>query len=187
MPARTPEQREKDLITISDMALRGRSLRQIAAQIGIAHSCIVAEMKLIRERWREDYTAKADEHITRELAKLERMETEAWDAWERSQAAAVTKRTRREDGLVAKTINEVTSTDQVGNSVYLQLAHDCMKSRRKLLGLDAPEKVEHSGALTVTDMIGKLSALDDAEPAQAPAPAAAAPGEGPAPTGRTGF
>lgn len=167
MPQRSEEQREADFVKISDLYLRGCSCRQIAKSIGISHAMIARELQVIRQRWLEEQVKNFDELQQRELLRLDKIECEMWDAWEKSKADQITSTARREDGMIAKTVNEVKKAQQTGDAQYMQVIMRCIEKRCKILGLDAPEKVQHSGTLNITELIGMLQDEPEAPAAEA--------------------
>jgi hypothetical protein len=144
---RTPEQRENDLVFCTDLFLRGYSYRQIAdllnqrnAKMGLDYA-IVPPMRVYKDlkqlliNWKREHEENIDLYITKELSKLDKIETELWDAWERSKKRIVSK--IRQSGLKTE-----RSETFAGNPRYLDLVLFVQQRRAKLLGLDAPVKVD---------------------------------------------
>ena len=144
---RTPEQRENDLVFCTDLFLRGYSYRQISdllnkrnAKMGLDYA-IVPPMRVYKDlkqlliNWKREHEENIDLYITKELSKLDKMETELWDAWERSKKRIVSK--IRQSGLKTE-----RSETFAGNPRYLDLVLSVQQRRAKLLGLDAPVKVD---------------------------------------------
>lgn len=144
---RTPEQRENDLVFCTDLFLRGYSYRQIAdllnqrnAKMGLDYA-IVPPMRVYKDlkqlliNWKREHEENIDLYITKELSKLDKIETELWDAWERSKKRIVSK--IRQSGLKTE-----RSETFAGNPRYLDLVLSVQQRRAKLLGLDAPVKVD---------------------------------------------
>lgn len=144
---RTPEQRENDLVFCTDLFLRGYSYRQIAdllnqrnAKMGLDYA-IVPPMRVYKDlkqlliNWKREYEENIDLYITKELSKLDKIEAELWDAWERSKKRIVSK--IRQSGLKTE-----RSETFAGNPRYLDLVLSVQQRRAKLLGLDAPVKVD---------------------------------------------
>lgn len=144
---RTPEQRENDLVFCTDLFLRGYSYRQIAdllnqrnAKIGLDYA-IVPPMRVYKDlkqlliNWKREHEENIDLYITKELSKLDKIEAELWDAWERSKKRIVSK--IRQSGLKTE-----RSETFAGNPRYLDLVLSVQQRRAKLLGLDAPVKVD---------------------------------------------
>lgn len=144
---RTPEQRENDLVFCTDLFLRGYSYRQIAdllnqrnAKIGLDYA-IVPPMRVYKDlkqlliNWKREHEENIDLYITKELSKLDKIEVELWDAWERSKKRIVSK--IRQSGLKTE-----RSETFAGNPRYLDLVLSVQQRRAKLLGLDAPVRVD---------------------------------------------
>lgn len=144
---RTPEQRENDLVFCTDLFLKGYSYRQISdllnkrnEKLGLGYASIppgrvYKDLKQLLINWKREHEENIDLYITKELSKLDKMETELWDAWERSKKRIVSK--IRQSGL--KTARSETFA---GNPRYLDLVLSVQQRRAKLLGLDAPVKVD---------------------------------------------
>nr|UWG75085.1 MAG: hypothetical protein [Bacteriophage sp.] len=144
---RTPEQRENDLVFCTDLFLRGYSYRQISdllnqrnAKLGLDYA-IVPPMRVYKDlkqlliNWKREHEENIDLYITKELSKLDKIEAELWDAWERSKKRIVSK--IRQSGLKME-----RSETFAGNPRYLDLVLSVQQRRAKLLGLDAPVKVD---------------------------------------------
>ena len=144
---RTPEQRENDLVFCTDLFLRGYSYRQISdllnqrnAKMGLDYA-IVPPMRVYKDlkqlliNWKREHEENIDLYITKELSKLDKIEAELWDAWERSKKRIVSK--IRQSGLKTE-----RSETFAGNPRYLDLVLSVQQRRAKLLGWDAPVKVD---------------------------------------------
>lgn len=144
---RTPEQRENDLVFCTDLFLKGYSYRQISdllnkhnAKMGLDYA-IVPPMRVYKDlkqlliNWKREHEENIDLYITKELSKLDKIEAELWDAWERSKKRIVSK--IRQSGLKTE-----RSETFAGNPRYLDLVLSVQQRRAKLLGLDAPVKVD---------------------------------------------
>lgn len=144
---RTPEQRENDLVFCTDLFLRGYSYRQIADLLNQRNAkmelnyAIVPPMRVYKDlkqlliNWKREHEENIDLYITKELSKLDKIEAELWDAWERSKKRIVSK--IRQSGLKTE-----RSETFAGNPRYLDLVLSVQQRRAKLLGLDAPVKVD---------------------------------------------
>src|SRR5688572_18434627 len=101
---------------VSDLYCRGCRQWEIAAQLGVSADTIAGDLKHIRETWKaagvRDMTATREA----ELAKLDTIEREAWNAWENEH-----------------------------DPRFLEKVLQCIKRRAELLGLDAPTKQQIFG------------------------------------------
>lgn len=149
-PKRTAFQREADLERITAYYLKGWRQSAIAAELNLAQSQIAYDLKTIQTRWRTQTAINLDEAKQRELARIDELEREYWQAWESSK----TERTkaRQESGdkkdangrpIVTKASMEKEQRD--GNPAFLQGVMTCIDRRCKLLGLDAATRNEISG------------------------------------------
>ena len=164
---RTPAQRVADLQFIEKHALRGHTLRQIAALLAkerpyvISHAQIGADLKKLKKLWLDDAKDMVGVEKDRELRKLDTLEIEAWDAWDRSKLATTRSTLTKKQAAAAAKTGEAAPTpaapgstetksavqvSQVGNPVFLDKILGVIDRRAKLLGLDAPTKSELTGA-----------------------------------------
>lgn len=156
---RTPEQRENDLVFCTDLFLKGYSYRQISdllnkrnAKMGLDYA-IVPPMRVYKDlkqlliNWKREHEENIDLYITKELSKLDKIEAELWDAWERSKKRIVSK--IRQSGLKTE-----RSEIFAGNPRYLDLVLSVQQRRAKLLGLDAPVKIDMPNVNVSVDSSG---------------------------------
>ena len=147
---RTPIQRERDLLEISGLYLRGITQAEIASQLGVSQQQVSYDLKILQRRWLAESVAKIDERKARELAKVDRLEREYWEAWERSKLDAETVTLEKlgalKDGqgqIVGTKVKEVKKREgQSGNPSFLAGVQWCIDKRCEILGLDAPKKID---------------------------------------------
>ena len=151
---RNETQRLKDRAEVADLYLRGMPQYKIAEQLGVHPSTVHRDLIALREQWQESANMLTGEWVALELAKIDALETEYWDAWVRScKEVKVTrlkssgKPKRDEDGnqiVNNPHVENVVETSQpVGDPRFLSGVKDCIKMRRDLLGLDEPAKFHH--------------------------------------------
>ena len=123
---------------VADLFLQGWNQDAIGRELSISQPQVAADLKKINQAWREsairDFNAARDQ----ELARLQRLEREAWAAWERSKQPSQTATVNGEAG--AQTARR-TVKHQYGDPRFLDIALRCSEARRQLLGLDAPMKI----------------------------------------------
>ncbi len=90
-PKRKPTQRDKDLQITAELYLAGRNQYEIAEIIGVSQGTISNDLKAIRVMWRERAVIAFSERKAEELARLDKLEREYWQAWERSIKPAKSK------------------------------------------------------------------------------------------------
>lgn len=156
-PVRTKFQIEKDREQIAKWYLQGWTQAKIAEELGLSRTQITYDLRVIQKQWVKNTTFALDEYKGKELAKIDVVESEAWEAWEKSkeqykrqyESFKGIKKITDENGIdkiqpqyVDKSIE---TENQYGNSKYLELVMKCIERRCKMLGIDAPSKFEHTG------------------------------------------
>jgi hypothetical protein len=144
---------ESRRLKAAELYLRGTtSLTRIAAELGVHKSQISRDFKIIKARWRDQYTADLNTAKQRELAKLDGLEATAWQAWERSCQDAETlhsgvlKGRTNKDGKPLPDVQKSYKTvhGQTGDARFLELVHSCIAQRCKILGL-MPNRPDFAG------------------------------------------
>jgi hypothetical protein len=128
---------------VAELYVQGWSQMAIAEHLGISQATVCDDLKRIRNDWRQSAVRDFDQARDKELAKLDRIEREAWAAWERSQKPAQSAVIQGEG---AQQPTRKTLKNQNGDPRFLELAMKCIAARRAILGLDAPQRLEHTGA-----------------------------------------
>lgn len=129
--------------------MRGMRQVDIAKSVGVSQATVSRELLGLQGEWASVSASKIDEAKARELAKIDNLEREYWDAWERSQNDAET--VIEEAFGVKKSKTQNKRVGQVGNPAFLRGVEWCIERRARLLGLDAPTKaeVDNSGKVIV--------------------------------------
>ncbi len=162
-PKRTHFQIENDRQFISDLYLQGLTQAVIAARINadpereytLSQQTISNDIRRIQELWLKSSLRDFNEMKAQELAKVDRLEREYWRGWERSCEDAETTRQegKLKDGQkgvppVDKIVK--TAKGQAGDPRFLAGVQWCIDKRCKILGIDAPTKVDiKSGGETI--------------------------------------
>ena len=140
---REPFERESQLEQIARRYLMGEFQSAIAADLQISQPTVSNDLQEIRSRWLASSVRDFDAAKSIELAKIDLVEAEFWQQWEKSKEL---KRTRKqEDGLTER--GEIIKTTVVeeqrcGNPAYLNGVMSCIDRRCKLLGLDSELKYQ---------------------------------------------
>lgn len=132
------ERRER----VAALYLEGVPQYRIAKTIGVCDAVVSKDLRVLEEQWKRHAIESIDKHKANELAKINRMEREAWTAWRKSKKAreistARTKKTRRGGESEAMLRKEQTA----GETEYMKIVQWCINKRCELLGLDAPKKI----------------------------------------------
>jgi hypothetical protein len=155
---RNPEQRSLDYIEIARRSLKGDSLGEIAEYINSIRSYTLSrqqiwrDLKAIHDEWRREYTTTYDEAIRNELAKIDELERTYWIAWDESKKKKEMIRATRiadtvnaggtEKPSYSRTKTEKREEQRDGDIRFLEGVERCIEKRCKLLGLNAPDKVD---------------------------------------------
>lgn len=173
---RTERQRAIDLDFVEDLYVRCVPINKILQELNdsrpysLTQQMLSYDLAAIRERWKKRSESSIMEQISKELASLDKIESEAWEAWKRSQGKAetLTRKGKKAAGSSAgadgkgesgETI-EVTKReeDQIGDPRFLAEARACVVERRKMMGLDKPSRIKVSTAPDPEDVIAAMEA-----------------------------
>lgn len=168
-PDTTPDEAaaQKRRADVARLYLQGRRQVDIASAVGVNQSTVSRDLDHLRREWQADAKRSIDQRAAEELARIDRIEATAWEAWERScrDAEALHAETvRGRADKHGKPLPELQRTSktvkgQAGDPRFLERVGWCVERRCKILGLDAPEKHEHTGSITLEQRRAGLLAL----------------------------
>jgi hypothetical protein len=147
---RTKEQILADRAKIAERYLKGTFQVDIAREIGVSQQQVSYDLKVIRKEWLNSMVRDFDRAKAEELAKIDNLEAEYWQAWKNSLGENISK-TVKTYGKGEGGDNQETTTKTIhskelnGDPRYLEGVRWCIERRCKLLGLDAPDKHELTG------------------------------------------
>lgn len=140
---RTISQRARDLAITAEMYIAGETQAAIAKRIGVSRPMITRDLKEIQRYWKENTAIDLDAYKTAELAKLDLMEAECWDAWEASKnPTTITEARDTKAGQYPGKSAMKREISSAGDPRFLDALSRCITLRSKLLGLDAPIKLD---------------------------------------------
>jgi predicted hydrocarbon binding protein len=137
--------------------LRGYHAARIAEEIGkemgrkFSRPQISADLQILAKEWRESALFDIGAAKAKELAKINNLETEYWEAWEKSKKDYIEKSRKKktyknneapeahqEDDIKNMQSIEIGSVKKraTGNAAFLAGIQWCIEKRIKLLGLD---------------------------------------------------
>lgn len=125
---------------IGKLYCEGMPQGKIAEKLGINRDTVTTSLNLIRKVWRERLGDTIELHRAEQLAKIDRVESEAWEAWWESKKAVIELKREIEnspDGV--KTKKSKLKKMQTGEVRFLELVSKQVEMRSKILGLDKPE------------------------------------------------
>lgn len=137
MGATTDLAHELQMAKIASLHLRGISQPTIATELGVGLATVETAITVMRTRWANAAIVDIDEAIREELAKINQLEAEFWDAWDHSKIDLVL--TEEQARLLRMKGVRVTLAGDVS---FLNGVLSCIDRRIKLKGLDAPIKID---------------------------------------------
>lgn len=155
---RSSGQLARDRRRIADLYLQGRLQSDIAEKLEISPATVSRDITYLQAEWIKSSLIDVGKRKSQELAKVDRLEREYWDAWLRScedaetatqkQKGKVTKAVGEDGEFVAEQPAEISKTrkGQAGDPRFLTGVQWCIERRCKILGIDAPAEVKHKGA-----------------------------------------
>jgi len=172
--SRTKGQRERDLVLVAEMYLRAETQEAIRAAVEKLHRVdrpeftlsrqqIGYDIKVLIKRWQGSQLLNIDAAKARELARIDQVERESWDAWERSKldAEIITEKGKGKGGgkpdSVEKTIQR---KGQVGDPRFIDKVCWCVEQRCKILGIYETSRVDVTSGGEPIRVIGGIN-LDD--------------------------
>lgn len=156
-PRRSKAELTETRSRVAHLYLKGLSQRDIAEAVGISRDMVVHDLEAIRTEWKRSAIFDFNLAEQMQLAKIDVVEKEMWDAWERSKAnrdVTVTRQRRRSlpaagDAVLDNIAEAIKRTEQRdADPRFMQVIMDCIKERNKILGLYAAQEIRHSGAVT---------------------------------------
>jgi hypothetical protein len=121
------------------MYLSGVTQAVIAGNLGIDQSTVSRDLKILQQEWQVARINDIDERKRQELAKIDNLELEYWDAWRKSQNDKETVTARVKAGEIETTERK---EGQTGDPRFLDGVQWCINKRCELLGLNAPKGVD---------------------------------------------
>lgn len=150
---RTSLQREIDTKFCMDLYIKGYAIREIHSklmmnledrgmQYRVSFQQVFNDIKASMIDWKKENSALVDKYVELELRKLDKMERELWDSWERSKNGK--RKTEIEGGSLKDSsisggqLKKRTIETGDGDPRYLDLLLKIYERRSKLLGYNAP-------------------------------------------------
>jgi len=157
---RKPKQKLDHKAKIAKAVLAGNNYSEIAASLGVSLRTVHRDLSEVLTEWRENAISDIDQLQAIELARLDKVEAEAWKAWERS--IGTTKKTRK--GITAQGEVDLEILEEInGDPRYLEKVLVCVQKRIAIFGLEKPIKVdlknEYTG-LTRSEIIKEIARLE---------------------------
>lgn len=143
--------RQGTMLRLSELMLKEPHRRHdwYAEQLGVSRPVVTKLMPDVYQFWRAEKLKNIDQLVMDELNRLDWVEREAREAWEKSKQQAETiikemagegKGGSKEAGRRSRV--KVITTKPNGDPRFIEAMLKCGEARRKILGLDAPVKID---------------------------------------------
>jgi predicted transcriptional regulator len=130
---RTSDQIQSDRAKIASFMLRGYSQKQIADEMKMTEAMVSREVKELRKDWAESAKIDMNEALGQELARIDQIEKEAWEAWEESKKPTKREQQSVTEGQAQKV--SIVKNYRTGDPRYMNIITWCVEQRSRLLGL----------------------------------------------------
>ena len=165
---RSNGQLARDRRRIGNLYLQGWVQVDIAQELELSQATVSRDIAALQASWLESALIDFNEAKAQELAKVDRLEREYWQAWERSCEDAETVRQEgSKDDAGKASVDKIVKTakGQAGDPRFLAGIQWYIEKRCKILGIDAAVKLEHTGKdgsdlLPIDKMVAALQAID---------------------------
>ena len=163
--ARSKSEIEKHRRRISELYLKGMLQEDIAAEIGISQPTVSRDLKAIQKVWQKETLYDFNEAKARELERIDILEREYWQAWQRSCEDAETVKQKGKpigQGQVDTDSIERTVKGQAGDPRFLGGIQWCIIQRCKILGIEAPNRnLDINMTQLTTEQLERLAKGED--------------------------
>lgn len=191
---RTPQQLELQRAEMLSLIRRGYTQLSIAAKYGLSPQQVSYDYKIVIKQVMADKNKDAEALVAMKLAECEEIKREAWAAWERSKLDAEKLVQKETDvvkcpvcdgakvGMKGKSCRNCDGQGEIGGpgertkttegrlpgAEYLQTIERCIATECRLLGINAPKKVEMNGvAKAVIDWSALIRRPEGINPVEA--------------------
>lgn len=130
---------------ISELYLRGMTQHEIAREVGVTQQQVSYDLKVIRRALDKQAVENLDEHRRLELARINDLQREYWQAWQESKEQATkthAKKVAGGSGGEGRTETTLVKEERTGDPRYLAGVQWCIAERAKILGINAPQRTE---------------------------------------------
>ena len=148
---------------ITDRVNAARITSTPAYQITIHQ--VKKDLVAIREDWITWAAVDYDTLVARELARIDNLETEAFEAWRRSCGDFEESTERHIGGVDTRTETQTRRRKQAGDPRFLERIAWCIDARIKILGLAAPDVhlLAAGKGMTFTLQLGEKEIGDESD------------------------
>lgn len=145
--------RQERLQSVIEMFLKGKTPQEIGVKLGLTRAQVWHDFTTARRIWRKRNDVAIEKLVDFELAKLNQIEREAWEGWERSCQVSVEKTVEKtvEKGADGKKRYSKKRRYQSGDPRFLEIIARCSDRRCKLLKIG--EYAENDAGVMVGSLV----------------------------------
>jgi hypothetical protein len=123
---------------VAELHLDGMTMRHIAQELGVALGTVHSDLRYVERQWAKSANESYSKSISKVISKLDLMEKEAYEAFEKSQGESVVvlNRGKSRSGTSEVTRQEIRKASP-GDPRYLEVIAKCIDHRMRVLGLNA--------------------------------------------------
>lgn len=148
--------RENRYRQVAALYLQGKWQTEIATIVGTTQQQVSYDLKILQKRWYQESVADIAERKAIELQRVDKIEREAWEAWERSKQPREVTITEASEGTHPGRKATMRKEGQAGDPRFLVEIGKCVDRRVAILGIGAREEaLKHAG-------LGLAALLDEA-------------------------
>jgi len=141
-PRRSASQLARDRRRIAELYLEGWLQADIAEELELSQSTISNDLNALHKQWLESSLIDFDQAKAVEIAKVDKLEREYYRAWRESKEDKEISVTEKAGGEKPRSKAQIRREGQVGNPSFLAGVQWCIERRCKILGIDAPQKMQ---------------------------------------------
>jgi hypothetical protein len=148
---------ERLLADVAHYYAMGYSILEISDLMHHSQGTIKKWIEEVKQRWLREQVKSYEVRQAEHLSKLDKLERELWDSWDKSKAGIKRKiKTKgnisggRNAGDSSSTTTDVTT--QPGDPRYADQLLKVLQTKQKILGLDAPTVIKHTGEVGLMNL-----------------------------------
>jgi hypothetical protein len=135
--------RQRDLVLMYRMQLRGHTQQEIAEKFNIHQTQVCKDLKSVRDRVRQRTMDKVEGDRNEKLEELREMKRELWSQWERSKEAREVQSQKKTSLPTGERREASLRTEgQCGNPAFIAEIRRVGQEECKIAGLYAPKKMD---------------------------------------------
>ena len=133
---------------VAELYLQGWWQTEIAKEVKVTQSQVSQDLSVLRRLWQQSAMVNIDKIKAKELAKIDRLESEYWTAWNKSKTdyqRVISKQIGNKVGEEIRNIHaEKTLQDIIlsGDARFLQGIQWCINKRCEIFGINAPKEID---------------------------------------------